>query len=153
MRYGYTLIELLVTTTLITVLVTFGISAYSKAANSNQVKVQAEQILSDLATAQKNVSVGNSECDGVYLGEKLDFSSGTGTYTVTSVCENDQVIRKTTTLSTATFANNYSFTFRTLSQGIDLGNIAELNLDFLINEELYRYTLGSAGSIHYLGKI
>lgn len=76
MKSAYTLIELMIVVTIISILVGFGISAYTKARDRQVGQIAGEQILAILNENQKIASVGkvDSGCTGKYLYQQVILS-------------------------------------------------------------------------------
>ncbi len=150
---GYTLIELLITTTLTTMLITFGVSAYRLASDRQLIKSQTELILTTLTQAQKAATTGKTDCQTEYLGEEITVTSNSSALTLTSICKSDSGTPRTITLSTLTFANNQTFVFRPLNQGVDTGSTSTLNLDYGLSSRTFRIEITRSGSIRSLGEV
>ena len=153
---GYTLIELLITVTITTILITIGVTAYGRAAEIQAIKSDSEAILGLLTSAQKAATSGKADCVnlyGQYLGETLATSSNSQTITITSTCKNGSGAVETYTLSRFSAVASNSILFRPLNQGIDTGASSSLNLDFTINSDTYRFLVEQSGTIKSLGKI
>lgn len=150
---GYTLIELLIVIGITSVLITYGISAYRKSSERQQLKHETSLILSALTETQKEASTGKADCEGLYLGEQLTIIELSSTITIQSICELSSGTPKTITLNKSQFANSYSLIFKPLSQGIEFSTSGNLNLDYIFNTLTYRIVITPAGSINYLGAI
>lgn len=152
-KLGYTLIELMIAISIIVVLVTFGISAYARAQDSQLVKSGAETILEALSAAQKEATTGTRDCTGEYLGQEVTASGNTIQYR--ALCKGGEVgTAKSHSIGANTFASTYTFTFRPLNQGVDLGGAGTaLTLDFTSpKNQTYRTEIAITGTIRYLGK-
>lgn len=153
LKNGFTLIELMVVITITAMLVTFGVSSYTKAQNNQIPKSASEVILTVLAENQKLASSGNSDCTGTYLGQQLIFDSGLNLIHTKSSCEGGIFgLEKTIEVAGITFSAGHTLTFRPLNQGIDLQTGDSDNIDFLSNGSTYRITVDRSGSITYKGK-
>ncbi len=153
-KSGYTLIELLITITLTTLLITFGVSSYRLAADRQAIKSQTELIMTTLTQAQKAATTGKTDCLGPYLGEEVRITSNSSTLTIQSKCSSDpQGNIRTISLSQFTFDNNAIIVFRPLNQGVDTGASSPLNIDYTLNARTYRIELTRSGSIKSLGEI
>ncbi len=153
---GYTLIELLITVTITTILITIGVTAYGRAAEIQAIKSDSETVLGLLTSAQKSATSGKADCVslyGRYLGETLTTSASSPTITITSACEGGTGTVETYTLSRFTAVSSNNILFRPLNQGIDTGASSSLNLDFTINGDTYRFLVEQSGTIKSLGKI
>lgn len=152
-RQGYTLIELLITITITTILITFGVNAYRKSSEIQAVKSETEKILIALSQAQKSATTGKRDCASQYLGEQVQIIADTGNLTVTSLCNNDQGSPRTVTLSEMTFTSTQTLLFRPLNQGIDTGISNPLNLDYHNAADTYRIEISKSGTIRATGKL
>lgn len=152
-KLGYTLVELMIAIAIIGLLVTFGISAYARAQEAQLVKSGAETVLEALTAAQKEATAGTRDCTGEYLGQEVTASGNTIQYR--ALCKGGEVgTAKAHTIGANTFAATYTFTFRPLNQGVDLGGAGTtLTLDFVSPQnQTYRTEVARTGTIHYLGK-
>lgn len=150
---GYTLVELLIVITLSTLLITAGISAYSKAADIQAIKSATETILATLASAQKAATSGKNDCIGAYLGEIVTTSSGSSIMTITSSCQGGGGTTRQVTLNSFTFATTTNIVFRPLNQGIDTGLAGSQNLDYTKSNQTYRIQIDRTGAIMPLGRV
>ena len=155
-RRGYTLIELLITISITSILVTLGVTAYGRAAEIQAIKSDTEKLIGIITSAQKAATSGKADCAatfGPYLGESLTTSIGSPTITVTSTCQYGNGQPRTTDLSIFSFASANTLVFRPLNQGIDTGISNTQNLDFTTGNNIYRIEIERSGTIKYLGKI
>lgn len=156
LKSGYTLIELLITITITTILVTIGVTAYGRAAEIQAIKSDTEKILEIITSAQKAATSGKTDCteaSGPYLGERLTTSVGSKTITLTSTCQNGNGTTRTIDLNSFTFSTANSLVFRPLSQGIDTGATSTQYIDFTNTNSTYRIQIERSGTIKSLGKI
>jgi len=150
---GYTLIELLITISITTILITFGMSAYRKSSDLQTVKSQTETILIALTSAQKAATTGKTDCTSRYIGEQVQVSAGSSTITTTSICSTDQGAPRIISLIDLTFTQDAALLFKPLNQGIDLGGSSTLNLDYQNSQnEVYRIEISQSGTIRSAGK-
>lgn len=155
-RAGYTLIELLITISITTIMITLGVSAYRRAADIQAIKADTEKILTTLASAQKASTSGETDCttsSGPYLGERLTTTSGSNTITLVSTCQNGDGIPRTTELSRFIFESNNTLLFRPLNQGIDTGANPTQNIDYSYDDHRYRILVERSGTIKPVGEI
>lgn len=152
-KRGYTLIELLITITITTILITFGVSAYRKASDVQAVKSQTELILTTLSQAQKAATTGKTDCTTKYIGEQVIVTGGTGNLTITSQCVGDSGTPKIVSLSDMTFVADATILFKPLNQGIDLNTTSPLNLDYQNQSDSYRIEVSQSGTIRSVGKL
>jgi prepilin-type N-terminal cleavage/methylation domain-containing protein len=152
---GYTLIELLVTVTIITILTTLGVTAYGRAAEIQATKADTEKIIEALTSAQKAATSGKADCtetSGKYLGESLSTSLASPTITIVSSCEYGNGAPREINLTRFSFASTNQLTFRPLNQGIDTGSSDIQTIDYTDGSSTYRIEVGRSGSIKSLGK-
>lgn len=156
LKSGYTLIELLITITITTILVTIGVTAYGRAAEIQAIKSDTEKIIEIITSAQKAATSGKADCTatyGPYLGERLTTSIGSKSIVVTSTCQNGNGDARSFDLNSFTFATANTIVFRPLNQGIDTGAASTQNLDFTNGNATYRIEVQRSGTIKSLGKI
>ncbi|MBP9669993.1 prepilin-type N-terminal cleavage/methylation domain-containing protein [Candidatus Woesebacteria bacterium] len=149
---GFTLIELMIAVTIITIMVSFGFSAYGKA-RERQVGVSAgEQIITLLQSNLTQALVGNKDCQGKYLSQELVITPP-GTFSSTSQCEGDDGITMTTIIPDIVLANSATLNFNPLTKGINLQNGAtELLLNYTTPSGIsYQIKVNNSGTIEYLG--
>ncbi len=146
---AYTLIELLITITIVSLLVTMGVSAYSKARDRQVGQSGAEQLINILKENQQAASVGKKDCTGSYLGQIVTLTLA-NTVTSESSCEGGVGAPKSITINGVTFVSGATITFRPLSGGTNL-SADPLNIDILSNNLTYRVQLTRAGTILYQG--
>lgn len=152
-QLGFTLIELLVAISLVTVLVTAGISAYTTSQNRVLVRAARDQLVNILNSIHQDSLIGNrpADCSGPFEGYLVTVSAGSGLLTATPLCSLTNGTPANYELSNLTFANSQSFTFLPLVAGIDLGGDT-LNLDYRdFQNNLHRFLLSRSGTIEYLG--
>lgn len=153
-RSGYTLIELLIVITLTAMLITFGVSAYRKAADIQAVKATTELILSTLTSAQKSATSGRATCSGPYYGETVTTNLNSSALTTTPTCQGGLGTPRIVNLpNNATFQTTNTLVFRPLSQGIDTGASDIQNLDFGTASVRYRIQVTRSGTIQALGRV
>ncbi len=156
LKSGYTLIELLITITITTILVTIGVTAYGRAAEIQAIKSDTEKIIEILTSAQKAATSGRADCTatyGPYLGERFTTIVGSKSIEVTSTCQNGNGDTRSFDLNSFTFATANTIVFRPLNQGIDTGAASTQNLDFTNGDATYRIEVQRSGTIKSLGKI
>lgn len=156
LKSGYTLIELLITVTITTILVTIGVTAYGRAAEIQAIKSDTEKIIEVITSAQKAATSGKADCtdtSGPYLGERLATSVGSQTISITSTCKNGDGTVRNTDLNTFTFASANTIIFRPLNQGVDTGATSTQYVDFTNGSSTYRIQVDRSGTIKSLGKV
>jgi prepilin-type N-terminal cleavage/methylation domain-containing protein len=153
MKSAYTLIELMIVVTIISVLVGFGVSAYTKARDRQIGQSAGEQILSVLSENQKIANIGNKDCIGKFLGQQVVISA-TNTITANSICTGgpgpSPVV---TTIDDIDFVAGATFTFNPLTTGIDLGATASpLTISYTVpSGSTYSIQVDKSGTIEYKG--
>lgn len=156
LKSGYTLIELLITITITTILVTIGVTAYRRAAEIQAIKSDTEKVIEILTSAQKAATSGRADCTatfGPYIGDRLTTSVGSKSIEVVSTCQNGNGEARIFELNSFTFATANTIVFRPLNQGIDTGASRTQNLDFTNGNATYRIEIERSGTIKSLGKI
>ncbi len=156
-RSGYTLVELLVTITISILLVTFGVSAYRRSADIQEIRADTETILSTLQSIQKAASSGKEDCsstNGIYLGERFTTTANSATITLQSICKTaGGSTTRTITLSHTTFSTSNSILFRPINQGVDTGTTTPQYIDFGRDGKNYRIQVDRSGAIKSIGAI
>lgn len=152
-KSGYTLVELLIIIGIIALLISFGLSAYAKAQERQNVQTAKEKILAVLQEAQKASHVGNKDCTGSLLGIETTFTAAS--IRTQARCSGGNGALNTTVLTGITITPIPStITFRPLNQGVIFsagGNVA--NIDYQIGTSTYRVLVRSTGVIRYYGKL
>lgn len=153
---GYSLVELIITISIVAVLSTFGFSAYRKTQDRQQARAVGETIEEILQRAQKDAVSGNKDCTGEHLGTEVNISIN-GVITTTAKCKLNNGTAKQVTLDNTTFANNTIILFQPLSAGFDITSPAgtQTNIDFTIQTSSLtnRIFIEKPGSIIYMGEI
>lgn len=152
MKKGFTLIELMIAITIISILVALGLSAYGKA-RDRQIGVSAsETIMSVLQQNLGEASVGKKDCVGKYLGQEVVVAVP-NTLSTRSLCEGDDGVVGVTTIPGIEFDSGSTIIFNALNKGIELeGGAAEFILTYNSSASFtYSIKLMSSGTIEYLG--
>jgi prepilin-type N-terminal cleavage/methylation domain-containing protein len=158
MKSAYTLIELMLVVALMTILVTIGLSASSKARDRQLGKTASEQLISFLTEQQKLANVGKNDClTDEFTGQQVKFKLPNIIETQ-SLCKHDTVdttgVAKETTIPNITFTSTPTIVFKYLSGGLKLGidYPESINLDFTTSTNLtYRLQFEKSGTIKNLG--
>ena len=146
---GYTLIELLVTITIVGILVGFGISAYGKARDRQAGQAAGEKILSILQENQKIANIGKVGCTNKFLGQEV-VASSPNTLKIRSLCEGPNGAQTSITIPDISSLTNATITFKPLSQGTSLSS--DLNLSYTSTAgNTYLITITRSGTIEYKG--
>jgi len=152
MRKGFTLIEVLVTVSMV-ILLSGGVIAAFSTFNENQtLKSTSSEMLSNLRFAQTKAITGDtpSSCSGL-SGYSLTFTADTlDYYTIEAVCSGGSI-----TVNTVYLPKNVKFlalpspiTFKIMGQGV----VNPTNIDFCGFNKVYRVTLTVTGEIIDAGK-
>jgi prepilin-type N-terminal cleavage/methylation domain-containing protein len=151
-REGFTLIELMIAITIISILVALGLSAYGKARDRQIGVVAGEQIIALLQKNLGEASVGKKDCSGKYLGQEVVITTP-NTLTTRSICEGDDGAATATSIPGIEFNAGTTIIFNALNKGIELeGGVAELLLSYDSSANLsYNIKLMNSGTIEYLG--
>lgn len=151
MKYGYTLVELMIIVVIVSILVGFGVSSYGKARDRQAGIAAVEQVMAILATNQTIANIGKIDCAEKFLGQQLTLVSP-NIFRQQSICENDDLGAETTiAVPGIAGLTPATFTFNPLSLGITLPtNPYLLNL-LGENGRTYQIELTSSGTIEYKG--
>lgn len=156
MKRGYTLIELVIVIGITGMLVTFGISSYSKAQQSQKIKTATEVILSTLSESQKQASSGDKDCDGIFLGEQLSFDIGTGNMHTQAMCAGGVSGAVNTIIAsgvTFTFAQSLLFQPLNLGVKVDSGDPGSPDdITYTTGGSTYIIEVSTSGTITNKGK-
>jgi len=131
---GYTLIELLIVITLITLLFTLGMAQYNRF-NRRQILIKAkDELTSNLRLAQSKSLAGEKPdtCGAEILtGHKLIFENDNQNYKIMAVCGNDEEVKVGLSLpiGVTKISGPDEIFFKGLSQGTDIVNQVEIVLE------------------------
>lgn len=145
MKNGYTLIELMVVIVITSILITFGISSYSKAQMRQIGKSAKEQIISILQENQKSAVIGENSCgdSNKFLGQSVVIQTPNKIMTQ-NLCETTPApIITLPTVPNITFNAGYSITFKALSKGVTPATISFKTADNVV----YTTSITSSGII------
>jgi len=129
---GFTLLELLVTITIITLVFSIGLTQYNRF-NRRQILVKAkDQLISDLRLTQSRALSGEKPigCNTTPLsGHKLDFTSDSS-YQIVAVCSSDIVVKSEISLPQGVTkqAGPDEVFFKVLSQGTNISGTSQIVL-------------------------
>lgn len=148
---GYTLIELIIVISIIAILISVGITSYSKAQNRQVGQIAGEKIMSILQETQKNANIGKIDCAGKFTGQQLTFVSP-NIIRSQSLCLGGVGTIKDTEIASITFNTTPTIIFFPLSLGVNLGGESEIIIEFTGKSQLiYGIRIDTSGTIEYLG--
>lgn len=149
-RRGYTLVELMIVISITSLLIGIGASSYGQARDRQQGEAAGEAVVSTLLHHQQLAKIGNKDCDGKYLGQRIT-TSPPNRITATSICEGDEGTPIQSEIPNISSITPVSINLNPLSQGITLPS-DPLHLDFVsLNSKTYRISLTRSGTIEYKG--
>ena len=153
MKNGYTLIELMIAMTIISIVVSMGISAYGRAQDKQIGQSAAEQIVSVLKENQTIASIGAKDCTGKFVGQQVSIIADTNELSAKSLCDTnppDGAI-VTTSIPGILFTSSYTIIFNPLSLGAALTS-NPLQIAFKnVTGTIYSIRIHSSGTIENLG--
>jgi prepilin-type N-terminal cleavage/methylation domain-containing protein len=147
-KIGYTLIELLVVISIIAILISVGISAYTKA-QARQIGSSArEQILSILQANQKIANVGQNSCGegNKFLGQTVTFTPP-NIITTQNVCETPINAVTLPAVAGITFSSTYTLTFDSVGSGVEVSPDPLVVTFSTPNNISYSINISSSGTI------
>jgi len=153
MKKGYSLVELMVTISIVGILVSFGVSAYGRGRDRQEGRAAGEQIIGFLSENQKKANIGDRDCAGLYRGQDISLS-GTS-ITAKSKCSNAGVdefgTTDTVTISGISTMDTGTILFSPLSQGATISP-DPLRINYTTTSGTrYMVEVTSAGTIDYKG--
>lgn len=141
-RRGFTLIEVMVSVTIMLLLVGGGIAGYNTFNDRQTVIQEGKQFASMLRLAQKRASVGDKPtvCAGNKLQGYYVIRGGeANTYQLWVACNNDAFLLQTVTMpSSVTFAENVNLQFNVFG-GVVLN--APVSGSFVLQSSNWKYTI------------
>lgn len=118
---GFTLIELIVTTTIIALIATYGFSSYRRTQQKQSLRAAGEKIEQRLIEIQKQVDIGSKECTGKLEGYRVTMENSSNQIQTVEVCETNTNTLSPTTISEATFTSPTTIIFfNTLTKGLKI---------------------------------
>lgn len=149
---GYTLVELMIVVSIVSILLSFGVSAYGKARGRQIGVAAAEQIISILQENQQIASIGKKDCSGKFTGQQVSLELP-GTIKAQSLCEASVGTVVEVVIPDITFASTTTIVFNPLTLGIELsGGASEQTLSFTSSSQIsYNIQLTRSGTIKYQG--
>jgi len=146
---GYTLIELIIVISIIAILISIGITSYSKAHNRQIGQIAGEKIITVLQENQKNANIGKIDCVGEFTGQQLTFVAP-NIMRSQSLCLGGVGTIKDTKIPNITFNSTPTIIFYPLSQGVNLEGLNELIIEFTSKSQLiYQIRIDTSGTIEY----
>lgn len=153
MKKGYSLVELMVAISIIGILVSFAISAYTKGRDRQEGRAAGEQIISILTSNQKKANIGDRDCTGLYLGQSVTINSDT-TLSSVSNCSSSSGTTETTSALTGISSISpapITILFKPLAQGITLAP-DPLNITYVTSSgTTFMVQISSSGAVEYKG--
>lgn len=146
---GYTLIEFLIIIAITSLLVLTGFSGYTKSQEKQLALSAKETIITVLQEAQTQASIGQNDCDGIFRG--INITLNNSTISKTPICENNNGTATQTIIPTLTFSDSYTLTFLPLGNGVDLGGVTSLDINYVVNSINYQVNVSAPGIIMYNG--
>ena len=153
MKKGFSLIELMVAVTIISIMVSIGVSAYGRGKERQSGKAAGDIIMTFLSDNQKKANIGKRDCIGKYMGQKVTFSAP-NILQAQSLCStsNQNPLPSPTVIPDITGLSNTSVTFKPLSAGIDLGASTSLDITYTsVASKVYTVRINNTGTFEYLG--
>jgi len=149
---GYTLIELMIVISIISILLLVGASAYGSARDRQIGQSAGELLVSVLQQNQQLAKIGNKDCDGKFIGQRV-VTTQPNIVTSTSICEGGNGTPKETEIPNIASITEATILFNPLSLGINLASEPfQINLVSL-NSNTYQVELSRSGTIEYMGLI
>lgn len=117
---GYTLIEILITMSILTLLFFGGYGAYREFTRRQTLDNFYKEFRVDLSLARERAVSGEKPtgCSGTLAGYAVGFS--TESYTVSAVCSSNVLIKQTSIPSDLQMTGAPNFTYKVLGQGTNL---------------------------------
>lgn len=146
MKYGYTLIELVIAIAIMGLMVGASIAGFNTLNKRQTVLNAGKEVMSAMRVAQQRASSGTKPtgCTQLY-GYSVKATINTSTYSLSTVCSNATTVIKTYQLPTGvTFVSTFTTQFNVQTGGASgsIGNISVRSSYFT-----YTMTVGSAGDI------
>lgn len=146
-QHGFTLIELMVAITIMTLLFGSGVVSYLKFNDNQQVVVTGQKIQQMLRTAQKKARVGDKPtgCNTLNAYQLSASAVANAQVRLDAVCNSGNFQVESYTLpSKVTFSQGLSMRFKVLTGGTDQPGTIQLNGD---TGTTFTFTVGAGGDI------
>jgi prepilin-type N-terminal cleavage/methylation domain-containing protein len=149
-RLGYTLVELMIVISIVSIMLGFGISAYGKARERQIGQAAGEIIISIFQENQKAANIGDKDCAGKYTGQQV-ITAIPNIIRTQSICEGGVGLLEETEIPNVASITASTIVFRPLSQGTSISS-NPLLLDYTTDSgSVYRIRLNASGTIEYEG--
>lgn len=155
---GFTLVELLIGVTVVVILFSTGLSAYSISRDRQEIRGYGEIIETHLREVQKSASIGNQliSCDGIIFAYTVSIVSTTDTITTSVDCREytatpgpDIVLPLPSNLDIET-DTTITFLF---NGGMDISGSPNIDFKTKSNAITHQIKVSKPGSITYEGAI
>lgn len=125
---GFTLLELMIVFSIMTILFTFGIALYREFARRQALQNFYKEMVVSLALAREKALSGEkpSGCSGTLVGYQVSFSSSS--YTVSAVCNSLVPVNTYSAPADISLSGFSSFVYKVLGQGTTLANPLSVTL-------------------------
>lgn len=151
-HFGYTLVELMIVISIISILIAVGASSYGRARDRQIGQAAGELLVSTLQQNQQLAKIGNKDCNGKFIGQRITTTQP-NILTSTSVCETEDGTPTQTLIPNIDSITSTTIIFNPLSLGITLPS-DPFQIDLVsINANTYRVELSKSGTIEYKGLV
>ena len=145
---GYTLIELLVAITVISIVFAIGYASFREFSRRQALTGIVRSVTSDLRLAQQLSLTGEKpETGSCTTLEGYSFAPNSGNYTVTANCSNADRLIKTVTLESGVTISGPTVQFKVLGQGTNLNSTATLTINHSVLGNSVTITVGKGGEV------
>lgn len=145
---GYTLIELLVAISIISIVFMIGYASFREFSRRQALVGVVKKVTSDLRLIQQFSLTGEKPTTGTCTElEGYSFVPGSGSYTLVANCSNADRIIKTANLETGVTIVGSSIQFKVLGQGTNLDSDTVLTISHSTVGQNAEITIGKGGEI------